>query len=291
MQQPLYRSILLSSIFLSVFLIDQVHHHLHHDILLLCLALGNHQGKCYERVVCQSLGAVFTVEDAVVVEEPQEERGGNALVAVAERVVLGDKVEQHGCLLFHTRIQLLATEGLIDLTDTALEGVVLLVTEERTATKFVTQGFDGFHGVLVGGMKLVLLSSLTNIQSLVVVIIEGVESVGVIHDNIKQCLVFIIRLYLLALYSTPHHLHQLAQFSNLLAVYALVNGIAFDEILLQNLVGPLAELNASVAFHTIANGDDDIKIVERNRLFYSINVLTQLFHFELFSKKLQLIIS
>ena len=34
----------------------------------------------------------------------------------------------------------------------------------------------------------------------------------------------------------------------------------------------LAELHTSLAFHTIAYGDDDIKIVERDRLLNSINV-------------------
>lgn len=69
-----------------------------------------------------------------------------------------------------------------------------------------------------------------------------------------------------------YHLYQLAQFGYLFTVYALVDGIALDEILLQNLIGPLAELNTSLTFHTIANGDDDIKIVKRDWLFYTINV-------------------
>ena len=73
---------------LSVVLIDQIHHHLHHHVLLLRFALGNHQREGHEGVVSDALAAVFVIEDAVVVEEPKEQCGGDAFVAVAERVVL-----------------------------------------------------------------------------------------------------------------------------------------------------------------------------------------------------------
>ena len=51
-------------------LINQIHHHLHHYILFLGFALGNHQGQCNQGVVGYALAAVLAVEDAVVVEEP-----------------------------------------------------------------------------------------------------------------------------------------------------------------------------------------------------------------------------
>ena len=73
-------------------LIYQIHHHFYHHILFLGAALGNHQREGHEGVVRQALGAIGTVEDAVVVQEPKEQGGGNALVAVTERMVLGDKV-------------------------------------------------------------------------------------------------------------------------------------------------------------------------------------------------------
>ena len=72
----------------SVVLVDQIHHHLHHHVLLLRFALGNHQREGHEGVVSDALAAVFVIEDAVVVEEPEEQRGGDAFVSVAERVVL-----------------------------------------------------------------------------------------------------------------------------------------------------------------------------------------------------------
>ena len=55
---------------LLVPLIDKVYHNFNHHILLLCLALSNHQGQGNEGVVCKSLGAVLAIEDMVVVEEP-----------------------------------------------------------------------------------------------------------------------------------------------------------------------------------------------------------------------------
>ena len=60
----------LHSFSLKVLLIDQVHHHFHHVILFLGLAFGYHQSEGYKRVVCQPLGAVRTIEDAIIVEKP-----------------------------------------------------------------------------------------------------------------------------------------------------------------------------------------------------------------------------
>jgi hypothetical protein len=54
----------------SVVLVDQIHHHLHHYVLFLGLAFGNHQGEGHQRVVGDTLGTVFVVEDAIVVEKP-----------------------------------------------------------------------------------------------------------------------------------------------------------------------------------------------------------------------------
>ena len=67
----------------SILLINQVHHHLHHYILLLGLALGDHQGQCDQGVIGNTLAAVLAVEDAVVVEEPKEQGGRNAFVALS----------------------------------------------------------------------------------------------------------------------------------------------------------------------------------------------------------------
>ena len=55
---------------LFVSLVNQIHHHLHHHVLLLRAALGNHQRQSHKGVVGDTFGAVFTVEDAVVVEKP-----------------------------------------------------------------------------------------------------------------------------------------------------------------------------------------------------------------------------
>ena len=117
-------------------LINQIYHYFHHHVFLFGFALGNHQREGNECVVGQPLGAVLTIEYAVVVEEPEEKRGSNALVAVAEGVVLCDEIKQHGGFFLHARIEFLASKGLVNLSDTALEGIILLVAEQATATEF-----------------------------------------------------------------------------------------------------------------------------------------------------------
>ena len=54
---------------------------------------------------------------------------------------------------------------------------------------------------------------------------------------------------------------QLTQLAYLLISHALVHGIAFDEVVFQNLTSPDAESCAALALYTIANGNDNIKVV------------------------------
>ncbi len=84
-----------------VVLINQVYDNLLHRIFLFRPALGDHQGQGNQGIVGNTLRPVLIVKNAVAVEKPQEQSGGNTFVAIAERMVLGDKIEQHGCLLFY----------------------------------------------------------------------------------------------------------------------------------------------------------------------------------------------
>lgn len=65
----------------------------------------------------------------VIVEKPQEQHGGNALVAITEGMVLYYKVKQHCCLFLNRRIEVFASKCLVNLSDAALEGIVLLVSK------------------------------------------------------------------------------------------------------------------------------------------------------------------
>ena len=80
------------TLFLYVLLVYQIYHHLHHHILLIRLALGNHQGQGNKGVVGKSFCVVCSIENVVVVGELKEEGGGNALVAIAKGMVLGHKI-------------------------------------------------------------------------------------------------------------------------------------------------------------------------------------------------------
>lgn len=115
---------------------NEVHHHLHHRVLLLRAALGDEKRKGNKGGVGYALGVVGMVEDAVLVHEPEEERGCDALVAIAETVVLCHQVEKHGSLLLHRWVEVLTTKGLVDLPDGALERVVLLIGKRLLPPNF-----------------------------------------------------------------------------------------------------------------------------------------------------------
>lgn len=84
-----------------IVLVDKVDDDFDHCVLFFGAAFGNHEGEGYEGVVGDALGAVFIVKDAVAVEEPQEQCGGNAFVAVAEGVILSNEIQEHGCLFLY----------------------------------------------------------------------------------------------------------------------------------------------------------------------------------------------
>ena len=71
------------------------------------------------------------------------------------------------------------------MSDTALEGIILLVAEQATATEFLAQPLDGADGIIVGGVKALLLGSLFNGQSLVIIVVERVQRIGIIGDYVK----------------------------------------------------------------------------------------------------------
>ena len=120
------------------------------------------------------------------VHEPKEQSCCNAFVTVTEGMVLGDEIEQHGGLLLYTGIEVHTAKGLIDLPDGALERVVLLVAEERGVTKLLFQHIDFLHSVLVGGVKGLLAGGLADAQPLIVVVVEGVERIGVFDDYLEE---------------------------------------------------------------------------------------------------------
>ena len=106
----------------------------------------------------------------------------DAFDAVTEEMVLGDEIEQHGGLILYTGVEVHTAKGLIDLPNGALEGVVFLVSEERGVTKLLFQHIDFLHSVLVGGVK----GLLADAQPLIVVVVEGVERIGVFDDYLEE---------------------------------------------------------------------------------------------------------
>lgn len=71
---------------------QEIHDELHHGFLFLRLGFCYHHHHCHQRVVRQHLLPVAE-QQPVPLQEVQEHGSGNALVAIGERVVFGDKVE------------------------------------------------------------------------------------------------------------------------------------------------------------------------------------------------------
>ena len=107
----------------------EAHSQCHHSLFLVGLRLGGHDGERDQRAVGNTLGAIDP-QRIVHVQEIQEERGGDALVAVVERMVLHDEIQQVRGLFLESRVHLLPAEAMVDRRDARAEGVVLLDTEQ-----------------------------------------------------------------------------------------------------------------------------------------------------------------
>ena len=84
-----------------IFLINKIDDDFDHCVFFFGAAFGDHEGEGNEGVVGDALGSVLIIKDAVAIEEPQEQCGGNAFVTVAEGVVLGNEIQEHGCLFLN----------------------------------------------------------------------------------------------------------------------------------------------------------------------------------------------
>ena len=214
---------------LLIVLVYQIHNHLHHHILLLGTALGNHQGECHERVVDYTLAAVCGIENVVLLHEPQEEHGGNTFVTVAERVVFHYEIKQHGGLFLYRRIKVLAAESLVNLSDTALERIILLMGKPPAAAKLFLQCVDDPHGIVVGDAERLLTGRLLNPKRLVVITVEGIKGINIIGNDTEQSRIFSLQHLVLKREGTRHQTHHILQ---LVVVVEPSPVLAFDEVLL-----------------------------------------------------------
>ena len=98
----------------SVVALQQAHDEADHEVPLPRLALGGEKSQGDHRVVGDALRAVGARKELVPREVLQEQERPDALVAVGERVILDDEVEQIGRAQLDRWIERLPVERLLD---------------------------------------------------------------------------------------------------------------------------------------------------------------------------------
>ena len=98
-------------------------------------------------------------------------------------------------------------------------------------------------------MKGLLAGGLADAQPLIVVVVEGDERIGIVDDDLEECIALVCRWQRLLLQGASKHLHQLPEFGDLLLANALVYGISLDEVF----------SDASLAYHVLALSSDTCK--------------------------------
>lgn len=113
-----------------------------------------------------------------------------------------------------------------------------------------------------------LAGGLLHGQGAVVVAVQQRQGIGVVADYPQHVFSGFADQFLVGegagqqFYRLPHFL----QFGALLLQPLFVDGVPLDDVLFENPRGPLAEAGALLRLDPVADGDDDIQVVEGNRL-------------------------
>ena len=83
--------------------VDQIDDQFDHRLLICWFAFGDHQRDSHQSIIGNPLRSIFSVKRFVARQKGNEQGGGNALIAVAEGVVLDHKVKQIGGLFLDAR--------------------------------------------------------------------------------------------------------------------------------------------------------------------------------------------
>ena len=99
---------------------------------------------------------------------------------------------------------------------------------------------------------------------MIIVVIQRVERIDIVADNVEESAVFLGSDFLLHAHGTRHQAHHVLEFVVAVKLYLLVDGIALDEVLLEDRSSPTSERGRILTVHPIANGYYHIQVVIRN---------------------------
>ena len=166
---------------------DEVKEDVDKDFLVGGSAFGDHQGHGDEGIVGDALAAIVAVEDVVLFEEPQEKRGGDTLVAIDERMVFDQEIEQVRGLGLDAGIDVAAVECLHDAVQGTGQAAVLFPSKELAGIEVRAQLPDEPPGFVIGDREGRGGGWFGYADSLMVVIIEKIKGPGVVGDYPQEC--------------------------------------------------------------------------------------------------------
>jgi len=172
-------------------------------------------------------------------------------------------------------VQILAAECLHDGAGRAVEPLVLLDAEQVRRVEARAQVIDDAQRLVVAERMGDRAGSSRLCHPLMVVVVEETKRLAVVADHREQ------RLGLVAGEIAPaggvgDQAHRLVQVAQAMGV----DRIALDEVAAQHAGGPDAKLGAPLRLDPVADGDDDVEVVEPDRLVGAGNV--QILHIAFF---------
>ena len=100
--------------------IDQAHYHLRHHLLFVGLTFSDHECQGDQCIVRELSSAIYVIQDAILLQEPNEKEGRYPLVTVREGM-----------------IEIRSAKGLVNSRQGSLEGIIFLVAKQGASAKLI----------------------------------------------------------------------------------------------------------------------------------------------------------
>jgi hypothetical protein len=126
------------------------------------------------------------VQDAVLLHEPEKQRGSNELVSVHKTVILDEKIKEVRGLLLPARIEVFAVECLHHRAQRYAQALIFFPSEQIRSAKFAAQLPDDGHRLIVVNAPGFLRFQAGDGNPLVIVIIQQIEGEGIVRNHAKK---------------------------------------------------------------------------------------------------------
>lgn len=171
--------------FLGVY---KIHDELDHHLLLPRMRLSDEKCERDESTFIDLHLPISSESMTILLEKPDEEKCANSLVAISERMILDDEIEEMGSLFLDSRVEILAIGG-YHARENAVEALIFLISEEGSSSSLFYELFPKFTN---HSMCFIIFDDIgdigasLNLETSRVILIEKDEALSIARDDFEE---------------------------------------------------------------------------------------------------------